>query len=49
MKLSVNVVTGGQYVRAGDPLPSDFVLPPHLEAFVMTSHRRLRGPIAAFL
>ncbi len=35
MKLSVNVVHGGRYVRAGDDLPKDFVLPPHLEAFVI--------------
>ena len=35
MKLSVNVVHGGKYVRAGDLLPADFVLPLHLEAFVI--------------
>ena len=35
MKLSVNLVTGGKYVRAGDELPSDFELPPHLDRFVV--------------
>jgi hypothetical protein len=35
MKLSINLVTGGKYVRAGDPLPPDFELPSHLEAFAI--------------
>lgn len=35
MKLSVNVVHQGCYVKAGDPLPSDFVMPPHLEPFII--------------
>ena len=35
MKLSVNVVHGGRYVRAGDDLPSDFILPEHLDRFVI--------------
>jgi hypothetical protein len=35
VKLSVNLVVGGKYVRAGDELPSDFVLPPHLDRFVV--------------
>ncbi len=35
MKLSVNVVHGGRYVRAGDELPSDFILPEHLERFAV--------------
>ena len=35
MRLTVNLVTGGKYVRAGDELPSDFVLPSHLDRFVI--------------
>ena len=35
MRLSVHLVTGGKYVRAGDPLPADFVLPEHLDRFVV--------------
>jgi hypothetical protein len=35
MKLSVNLVTGGKYVRAGDELPPDFVVPPHLDRFAV--------------
>jgi hypothetical protein len=35
MKLSVNLVAGGKYVRAGDELPPDFVLPPHLDRFAI--------------
>ena len=35
MKLSVNLVHGGKYVRAGDELPPDFVLPPHLDRFAV--------------
>ncbi len=35
MKLSVHLVTGGKYIRAGDPLPPGFELPPHLETFVI--------------
>jgi hypothetical protein len=35
MKLSVHLVTGGKYIRAGDPLPPGFELPSHLEAFVV--------------
>ena len=35
MKLSVHLVHQGRYVKAGDPLPADFDLPPHLEAFVV--------------
>ena len=35
MKLSVHLVTGGKYIRAGDPLPAGFELPPHLETFVI--------------
>ena len=35
MKLSVHLVHGGRYVKAGDPLPVDFVLPSHLEAFAV--------------
>jgi hypothetical protein len=34
-KLSINLVHHGCYVKAGDPLPPDFVMPPHLEAFVI--------------
>jgi hypothetical protein len=33
MRLSVNLVHGGKYIRAGDELPPDFVLPPHLDRF----------------
>ena len=35
MTLSVHLVTGGKYIRAGDPLPEGIELPPHLEAFVV--------------
>ena len=35
MRLSVNVVHGGCYVKAGDDLPSDFILPEHLERFAV--------------
>ena len=35
MRLSVNLVVGGRYVKAGDHLPVDFVLPPHLDRFVV--------------
>jgi hypothetical protein len=35
MKLSVNLVHQGCYVKAGDSLPPDFVLPPHLDRFVI--------------
>ena len=35
MRLSVHLVTGGKYIRAGDPLPPGFELPPHLETFVV--------------
>lgn len=35
MRLSVHLVTGGKYIRAGDPLPPGFELPPHLETFVI--------------
>ena len=35
MRLTVNLVTGGKYVRAGDELPSDFVLPEHLDRFAI--------------
>ena len=35
MKLSVHLVHQGRYVKAGDPLPADFDLPPHLESFAI--------------
>jgi hypothetical protein len=35
MKLAVNLVAGGRYIRAGEPLPPDFELPPHLEQFAI--------------
>ena len=35
MKLSINLVHGGKYVKAGDPLPADFVLPEHLDCFAI--------------
>ena len=53
MKLSINLVHGGRYVRAGDDLPSDFILPEHLERFAVyddpsqasraTSHSLVEG------
>ena len=35
MRLSVHLVHQGRYVKAGDELPSDFVLPEHLDRFVV--------------
>lgn len=35
MKLSVNVVHQGCYVKAGDELPEDFILPEHLDRFAV--------------
>src|SRR4029077_2392831 len=35
MKLSVHLVHQGRYIKAGDPLPLDFELPSHLEAFAV--------------
>jgi hypothetical protein len=35
MRLSVHLVHQGRYIKAGDELPSDFVLPLHLEAFAI--------------
>ena len=55
MKLSINLVHQGTYVKAGDPLPEGFELPSHLEAFIIddppqtsraTSHLVVEGQAA---
>ena len=43
MRLSVHLVTGGKYIRAGDPLPAGFELPPHLETFVIDPSQISQG------
>jgi hypothetical protein len=35
LKLSVNIVAGGVYYKAGQELPAGFTVPPHLEAFAV--------------
>ena len=47
MKLSVNLVHHGCYVRAGDDLPSDFILPEHLDRFVIYDEPALTSRVDA--
>ena len=45
MKLSINLVHQGRYIKAGDPLPEGFELPPHLEAFVVDPAQTSRADL----
>jgi hypothetical protein len=43
LKLSVNIVAGGIYYKAGQELPEDFAVPSHLEAFAVNPDEAAEG------